>query len=570
MCRASGRCREVPSGVAHPVLTSVIAALLATALTLTTACSADIGGNVSPAPPAPVIRAAAIEAHMRFLASDLLEGREAGTRGYDLAASYVATQFHLLGLRPAGDAGTFQQAVPLLSHWLVREGTRMTVRTPRGSRNLVFGDDFVVSPSPADTTSRVSSGAVFVGYGIDAPAFKHNDYAGLDVRGKVVVALSGYPVALPGEEGAHHGSSREKLKTAASHGATGFVQIYTERYEKVRPWTRVLSTIDEMSMAWIGPDGRAFEPAAGIDIVASMSPAGGASLFDGATRSYADVRTEAATGAPKGFPLAVSLEIAQASRHERRASANVAAVLEGSDAKLRDEYVVVLGHLDHEGIGTPVNGDRIYNGALDNAAGIAGMLEAARSLASQSVAPRRSVLFLAVTAEEKGLVGSEYFAAHPTVPIGSIVAAVNIDMPVLLYDFTDVIAFGAQHSTIQRALEAALPQAGLTLSPDPMPEQVLFVRSDHYSFVRQGVPSIFLATGWNSPAGVGEGGKVFNGFLAGAYHSPQDDLNQPINFEAGAKFATANALILKSIADADERPRWNDGDFFGSLFGGTR
>jgi hypothetical protein len=543
---------------------------MATALTFTAGCTDEGGRGGGGDAAVPVIPAAAIEAHMRFLASDLLEGREAGTRGYDLAASYVATQFRLLGLSPAGDAGTYLQAVPLQSYWLVRDGTRMAVRTSRAARNLAFGADFVVSPSPSKTTSRVAADAVFVGYGVDAPAFRHDDYAGLDVRGKVAVALSGYPAALPGEEGAHYASSREKLRAAAARGAVGFVQIYTQRYEKVRPWTRVMSTIDEMSMAWVGPDGRVFEAAPGIQIVASMSPAGGAALFEGAGRSYEEVRAEAETGAPKGFPLGVSLDIAQSSRHERRTSTNVVAMLEGSDATRRDEYVVVLGHLDHEGIGTPVKDDRIYNGALDNAAGIAGMLEAARALSSLPVAPRRSVLFLAVTAEEKGLIGSDYFAANPTVPIETIAAAVNIDMPVLLYDFTDVIAFGAQHSTIQAAVESALPQVGLTLSPDPMPEQVLFTRSDHYSFVRHGVPSIFLATGWNSPAGAGEGGKVFNAFLAGGYHSPQDDLNQPIDFEAGAKFATANALILRAIADADDRPRWNEGDFFGTLSGEPR
>jgi Zn-dependent M28 family amino/carboxypeptidase len=197
---------------------------------------------------------------------------------------------------------------------------------------------------------------------------------------------------------------------------------------------------------------------------------------------------------------------------------------------------------------------------MDNAAGVAGVLEAARALASQATAPRRSILFLAVTAEEKGLLGSEYFALNPTVPRGSNVAAINLDMPVLLYDFTDVIAFGAEHSSLKGVVESALGQTGLTLTPDPMPEQAIFARSDHYRFVQQGVPSIFLTSGWNSPKGKGEGG----------YHRPSDDLNQPINFEAGAKFARVNYLILRAIADADTRPTWNEGDFFGNLFASDR
>jgi Zn-dependent M28 family amino/carboxypeptidase len=232
---------------------------------------------------------------------------------------------------------------------------------------------------------------------------------------------------------------------------------------------------------------------------------------------------------------------------------------------LRDEYVVVLGHLDHEGLGHEVKGDRLYNGALDNAAGMAGVLETARALVAAP--PRRSVLFLAVTAEEKGLLGSEYFARHPTVPAASMVAAVNIDMPVLLYDFTDVIAFGATHSSLQQVVAAAAGKAGLTVTPDPMPDEALFTRSDHYRFVQQGVPSIFLSTGWNTPAGPGTGGKVFQQFLASGYHQPSDDLNQPIDYKAGANFARVNYLIAREIADADARPTWNTGDFFGDLFG---
>ncbi len=208
-------------------------------------------------------------------------------------------------------------------------------------------------------------------------------------------------------------------------------------------------------MAWVGPDGKPFVVAPAIQASVVMSPSDGAVLFEGAPRSFADVRDEAEKGTPKGFPLAVSIEVAQQSRHERRTSANVAGVLPGSDPELSAEHVVVLAHLDHEGLAAEVNGDRLYNGALDNAAGIAAVLETARAAATSATRPRRSILFLAVTAEEKGLLGSEYFARNPTVPIGNLVAAVNMDMPILLYDFTDVIAFGASHSSLQQV--AATP-----------------------------------------------------------------------------------------------------------------
>jgi Zn-dependent M28 family amino/carboxypeptidase len=545
-------------------------AAAACASVLLAGCSTQVATRDAgdPVASSPTIRASAIEAHIRYLADDLLEGREAGTRGYDLAAGYVAAQFRLLGLEPAGRDGSYFQSVPLRAHWVVREGARLNVRAGTGAvRRLALGEDYLVSSSPIRAESAVSAPAAFVGYGIEAPRFKHNDYEGVDLKGKVAVVLAGYPRSFPSEEGAHYGSGREKGRIAAARGAVGVLTIYTPRYEKVSPWDRNRDTLDQMSMAWIGPDGQPFVAAPPLQVTAVLSPQAGAALFDGAPRSYQDVRTESETGAPKAFPLAVTVDLAQRSRHEPRASTNVAAVLKGSDAALAAEHVVMLGHLDHEGLGPAVNGDAIYNGALDNAAGIAGLLEAARALASEPVAPKRSVLFLAVTAEEKGLLGSEYFALNPTVPRESIVAAVNLDMPVLLYDFTDVIAFGAEHSTLKSTVEAALKQANITLSPDPMPDEAVFTRSDHYRFVQQGVPSIFLSTGWNTAAGAGEGGKAFTNFLATAYHRPSDDMTQAIDYRAGARFAHVNYLILKSIADAAQRPAWNAGDFFGELFG---
>ena len=498
-----------------------------------------------------------------------MEGREAGTRGYDLAAGYVASAFQQLGLRPAGAPNSYLQPVPLQTQRLVRDGVRMVVR-PTGGRatRLVLGRDFVVSSSATRASSVVNAPAVFVGYGIEAPALKHNDYEGLDVSGKVVVMLSGYPLSFPSEEGAHYSS--EKGRSAAAQGAIGTLTIYTERDEKVFPFDLVAERIDSIGMSWLAPDGKPFVKSPAIQVDGLMSPAAAERLFTGAPRSYQAVRSEAADGAPKGFPLQVSVEIAQASKHDRRSSANVAAVLEGSDPALRDEYVVLVAHLDHDGIGPPVKEDRIYNGALDNAAGVAALLEAARALAGDQPVPRRSVLFLAVTAEEKGMLGSEYFARHPTIPRDAMVAAISLDMPVLLYDFTDVIAFGAQHSSLKAVLETALKQVSLTLTPDPMPEQAIFVRSDHYRFVEQGVPSILLATGWNSTKGAGEGGKVFLNFFATNYHRPSDDMNQPIDFTAGARFADVNYRILKAIANGDSRPSWNPGNFFGTRFGAGR
>jgi Zn-dependent M28 family amino/carboxypeptidase len=528
----------------------------------------------APAPPLPAdadaaIRPEAIEAHMRFLADDLLEGREAGTRGYDLAAAYVASQFRLLGLRPAGDEGSYFQTMDLQAHRLVPGSARLVVHPATGGsapRALRVGDDYLMRSSPGRERSDVRAEAVFVGYGIHAPAFGHDDYDGLDVTGRIAVMLAGAPTSFPSEEGAHYGAT--KPTHAAERGAVAILMLYTDQFERAFPWPVAQKTIaGRTGLAWVGRDGTPFDQAPTLHAGALVSPDAAAQLFEGAPRTYQQVRAEAATGAPKGFPLAVSLALAQRSIHERRASTNVVGLLEGSDPALRHEHVVMLGHLDHVGIGAPVDGDAIYNGAMDNAAGIAALLETARALASDPAGPRRSVLFLAVTAEEQGLVGADYFAKHPTVPKDSLVAAVNLDMPILLYDFTDVIAFGAQHSTLERVLASTLEEMDLALTPDPMPEQALFTRSDHYAFVLQGVPSVFLTPGIHSVTGEGQGARVTGDFLATHYHRPTDDMRLPIDFEAGARFARVNYRLLKAIANAETRPAWKAGNFFGETFG---
>lgn len=244
-------------------------------------------------------------------------------------------------------------------------------------------------------------------------------------------------------------------------------------------------------------------------------------------------------------------------------SPNVLGVLRGSDPALRDEYVLLMAHLDHEGIGAVTEGeDRIFNGAMDNAAGTATMLEVARAFAEAGARPKRSILFAAVTAEEDGLIGSDHLAQHPVIAGGRIVAVVNLDMPILLYDFTDVIAFGAEHSTMGAVVARAGASMGVSLLADPLPEEGLFTRSDHYSFVRRGIPSVFLMTGF------GNGGEArFREFLANTYHKPNDEADQPgMDWAAAAKFARLNYRIAREIADGAEAPRWYQGDRYGDEF----
>ena len=504
-----------------------------------------------------------VRAHITFLASDLLQGREAGSPGYDIAANYVASQFAQLGLKPAGTNGGWFQPVPLIAARPADEGRFLLTGKDGVTVPLAFGDDVLPGKPFGPAETKVSAPLVFVGFGVVAPEHKRDDYKGLDVKGKIVVVLSGAPSGFQTEERAYYANGRTKRTQAAAHGAVGLISLQLPSDEKRRPFANGKRTWQSWAMTWRQPDGAPSDVGLSTPALASLSVAGAEKLFAGAKKTYAEVVTaaEKPKGDPPRFALSARLDATLHTETKQVESANVAGLIEGTDPKLKGEVVVLSAHLDHIGVTPPVNGDGINNGALDNAAGIATTLEAARAFQASGKAPRRSVLFLAVTAEEKGLLGAEYFARNPTVPVSAIVADVNLDMPILTYDFTDVIAFGAERSSLAGAVRQAAAREGVTLSPDPMPEEGLFTRSDHFRFVEVGVPSTFLMTGFQNG---GEAG--FRGFLAKCYHKPCDDLSQPLNYAAGAKFARINYEIAREIADADERPKWNVGDFFGGKF----
>ena len=330
------------------------------------------------------------------------------------------------------------------------------------------------------------------------------------------------------------------------------------------PWKSLAATASSSRYVWVGADGKPWSPAPEIRATAYVHGPAVEALFAGAPLNWKRVSAAAARkGAmPRGFALKAPVRIERHSVVEKIASSNVLGVIPGSDPVLAKEVVMITAHLDHDGVDPKAEGDKVYNGAMDNAAGIATMLEVARAFAEGKTRPKRTMVFAAVTAEEDGLLGSQYLAKHPLVPAGGRVAGVvNLDMPVLTYDFTDVIAFGGEHSTLGPIASRAAAKAEITVSPDPMPEQGIFTRSDHYSFVVEGVPSIMLATGF-----AGEGREKFMGFLTKTYHRPNDDLSQGFNWQAGARFARINYLIAREIADGAEAPRWYAGNFFGNTF----
>ncbi|HET9474971.1 MAG TPA: M28 family metallopeptidase [Steroidobacteraceae bacterium] len=516
---------------------------------------------------APTFTPERFRGHVEFLADDLLEGRETGTRGYDIAARYVASQFESVGLKPGGENGSWYQQVTLQRTARGADRGGLTISGPAGEQRFAHADNVMVWLNSREAAFDVSAPLVFVGFGVEDKRLGVDDYRGLNVKGRIVVLLRGFPKGLPSEEGAH--LSAEKAKVAERHGAIGLLTLSTLQSQKVIPWNRMLEYADEPEFAWVGADGKAHEEAPGIRARAALNDPAAEALFAGSARTLADIRLEAdkTRGMPRGFALKTRVRLQSTSSWTRVTSPNVIGILPGADASLAREYIVLSAHLDHlgiKGVGNSAGssaGDRIYNGALDNAAGIAALLEAARAAATAPDKPRRSIMFLATTAEEKGLLGADYYARHPTVPLAQIVGNVDLDMPMLLYPFTDLIAFGANHSTIGRQVADAVAPMNIKLSPDPMPEQGVFTRSDHYQFVRQGVPALMLATGMENG-----GGEAWGKFLEGAYHNPGDDLSQPINWQAGARFAEVNYRITRAMADAEARPLWYAGDYFGDTF----
>ena len=510
-----------------------------------------------------------IRADVEFLADDLLRGRDTGSEGYRIAANYVAAEFARLGLKPAGDDGTYFQEVPFKTAHVEENGAAMSVTVGGETRELVLGDDFFMGGSVKNPEGEISGDLIFVGYGVHAPEIGHDDLTGLDLDGKIAVAISGAPASFNTEIRAHHGSTTTKAKALARRGAAGIITFSTRASEERRPFSRLKRFIGFKSYDWVAQQGGT-DVGNGLSVAASISHDVARSLFEGAAKDLETVLDEAAAGAPAGFALASGATLKRESTlSDTFESPNVLAVLEGSDPALRDEYVVLSAHLDHIGVNEGADGDdKINNGALDNATGVSILMEVARAYVRNGDMPRRSILFAIVAAEEKGLLGAEYFAHYPTVQKSTMVANVNLDMPLILYDFTDVVAFGAERSSLGPITEQALGKIGVSLSPDPMPEQGIFTRSDHYRFVQQGIPSVFLVTGWGRGVGGKDGGAIFREFLGNTYHSPADDIDQEIDYNAGAKFAHANWLIATAIANDERRPAWNEGDFFGDTFAG--
>lgn len=508
----------------------------------------------------------AIQAHMGFLAHDLLEGRDTGTRGHEIASLYIANEFAKFGLSPGGDNDTFYQRISFTRTTL--DQTSPALQISNGEKVAFdFPNDFVVSPNKENAYSEASGKVVFAGFGIVDESLGIDDYADLDVTDKIVIVLAGRPLDIASDVGAALSSQRHKTKNAADRGALGLISIQTPIIEKVKPYQTYLSYIQSPRLSWDPPEQPIPKEEKSLDVMAQLSMSASKKLFAAADVDIKEIYQQIeASEAPKGFELPFELSLSFRSQHERVSSPNVLGILPGSDPELRDEYVVFTAHSDHIGLAKSVKKDNINNGAMDNAAGTAVLIETARMFSSLPVAPKRSIIFAAVTGEERGLLGADYFVHYPTVE-GELVANVNLDMPLITFEFEDVIAFGSRHSTMGLSVAQAVENADMILTDDPWPELNLFTRSDHYTFVKKGIPAVFLVAGIRSKTEGIEGADVLQTFLNTHYHRPSDDMQQDIVWPAAENFTRVNFEIGLTIANQDQRPAWYADSYFGKKYG---
>ena len=514
------------------------------------------------------IRPEAIRAGIRFLSDDALEGRGTGSRGYDIAARYMASQFESLGLQPAGDNGTYFQAVPLRASKPDETKTVLTLtHAGKPTEILVFRKDYISSGDPVRAETSVEAPVVFVGGGVTAPERRATTttkaWTSKERLSRSFLAHLNFESSLK----AHYSSFEVKAKTAVDHGAAGVIVLTDPILESMYPFSEQVRDLSFPQFHWLDKQQRPNDYFPELQGNAFLSMEAVKKFFEGSPHTAEEVFAAMKAGKPLSFAMPLTAKIHNVSTLRDVPSRNIVAKLEGSGATLKNEYVVYSAHLDHLGIGEPVKGDSIYNGALDNASGSSILVEVARAFCSMKTRPRRSILFVSVTGEEAGLLGSDYFAHYPTVPKSAIVANVNMDEDLMLWPLQDIVAFGAEHSSLDGVIKKAAARMHLVESPDPMPEEVVFIRSDQYSFVKQGIPAVFPVPGFKSDDAKINPAAIFQNWEKTRYHQPQDDIDQPgLDFDAAAKYARFVFLCGYLITEDPQRPTWNKGDFFGDHY----
>lgn len=521
-------------------------------------CAALLASPAPAADPPPAISPDRIKADVAYLASDRLEGRGPGTRGEELATDHIAAEFKKAGLKPGGERGTYFQPVPLVR---VSTSPKATLQVTKGEKalNIICEEEFSGTSRTQTELEEFDAEAVFLGHGIAAPEFDWDDYKGVDVKGKVVVLFTNEPPSedpkfFGGKALTYYGRWTFKFEEAARRGAKACFIIHTNEtagypYSVVRPLdgAQLQRDPNQPALAFAG----------------WLSRKAGDKLLGLSGLTVDEALKAADTKGFKARPLGVNLKGHIPTKVEKIRSNNVVGVVEGSDPALKSEAVLFTAHWDHLGVGRAVVGDNIYNGAADNATGTALLLELGRAWAGQSPKPKRSAIFLAVTAEEKGLLGSKYYAEHPIVPLGKSALNLNFDMILPLGVPESVVVTGADRTTVWPTVKAAAAKNKLEIEPDQRAHLGVFYRSDHFSLARAGVPAFSVGAGSKikgKPADFAR--KAAQEFNDKAYHSPQDEVQPDWDYSGFAVLGGFALDVARAAADADRLPTWNPGDEF--------
>jgi Zn-dependent M28 family amino/carboxypeptidase len=490
--------------------------------------------------------------HVKFLASDDLEGRETGSVGLKKAETYIVDDLKKNGIQPAGENG-YYQPIKFVQRRLDESKSSLALIRDHKIEALTLGDDAILS-TRVEPAPLVQTRLVFAGYGLRVPEAHIDDFAGLDTKGKILVILAGSPSQLSAALSAHYQSTAERAKVLKETGAIGYVMIPNPASMDI-PWSRIKLSRLHPSMGFADKSLNESGPA---QIYVYFNPASAQKLFEGTGHTFDEL---AALGKDRKqlptFALPALLKATQTVVETQVESNNVIGKLVGSDPTLKDQYVVLSAHVDHIGIGEPINGDKIYNGAMDNGSGTALLMDMAAAL--PKLHPKRSALFAFVTAEEKGLLGSRYFAVHPTVPVKSMVADINTDMFLPIFPLKVLTVYGLAESTLGDDVTEIAKKDGVEVQPDPHPLRNVFIRSDQYNFVRDGVPSVMMDVG----AKPGTPDELLDeAWLHMRYHAPSDDINQPVDLQAAGRFEDIVRALTIKVADDSGRPEWKSDSFF--------
>jgi Zn-dependent M28 family amino/carboxypeptidase len=491
---------------------------------------------------------------VKEISDDRYEGRDTGSKGEHQAQEFIVGKLKALGVEPAGTQGFFQ-GVKLRTEEIDEPHCALALVHDGQAQSLTLGEQAYFStrfpPAP-----KVDAPLVFVGYGLNIPERNYNDFAGLDLKNKVAVILTGSPADVPAALSAHYQSRAERWKALKAAGAIGVILIQNPASVDL-PWARSSLNRNHPSMDLVGPE---FDETSGAKLAIAFNPAYADLLLQGSGHTFEELAALGKDRKPlPHFPLQVSLSATTATHTREVDSANIVARIPGSDPNLKNEYVVLSAHIDHVGIGEPINGDRIYNGAMDNGSGSALLLDMARSLKQTHTVLKRSLLLVWVTGEEKGLLGSKYFAEHPTVAPKSMIADINTDMFLPIVPLKILTVYGLAESDLGDRVKQVGDQLNVQIQPDPMPLLNVFIRSDQYNFVRHGIPSLMVDIG--AVPGSTEAATL-KAWHTERYHAPSDDANQPVNLAAAAGYEEVIRALVIEVANDPKAPQWKQDSFF--------